>query len=135
MFGEMFGEEFGGMAILYSPRPPGDNVFVMRVSPSLARNQWLSPRVGVGLLLLLLLVVVPLPAQDENPDDIVYDRVIRKLVNDPRLKTNALEVAVAEGVVTVTGFVETEKLRLRVDKIVKKVKGVKKVVNQVRVRR
>ncbi len=86
-------------------------------------------------MLALLLAVAPLPAQDENPDDIVYDRVMRRLVNDPQLKTNALEVAVEEGAVTVTGLVETEKLRRRVDKILKKVKGVKKVLNQVRVRR
>ena len=93
-------------------------------------------RLLIGIALLApALVMVPLPAQDENPDDIVYDRVIRKLVNDHQLKTNALRVAVNEGVVTVTGLVENEKLRLRVDKIVKKVKGVKKVVNQVRVRR
>ncbi len=92
-------------------------------------------RLLIGIALLApALVMAPLPAQDENPDDIVYDRVIRKLVNDPQLKTNALKVAVNEGVVTVTGLVKNEKLRLRVDKIVKKVKGVKKVVNQVRVR-
>lgn len=108
---------------------------MMNVSHSRARYGWLLPRAGVGLLLVLLLLVAPLPAQDENPDDIVYDRVMRRLVNDPELKTNALEVAVEEGAVTVTGLVETEKLRRRVDKILKKVKGVKKVVNQVRVRR
>ena len=82
-----------------------------------------------------LLLALPLSAQDDDPDDIIYDRVIRRLVNDPQLKTNALRVTVEEGVVTITGMVETEKLRRRVDKIVKKVKGVKKVDNQVRVRR
>ena len=125
----------GGMAKLYRRRPPGDNKSVMKVSLSIARYKWLPQRAGVGLLLVLLLLVAPLPAQDENPDDIVYDRVIRRLVNDRQLKTNALDVAVEEGAVTVRGMVETEKLRRRVDKIVKKVKGVKKVVNQVRVRR
>jgi len=73
-------------------------------------------------------------AQDENPDDLLYDRVLRQLVNDRRLKTNALKVGVEDGVVTVAGTVESEKLRLRVGKVVKKIKGVKKVVNQVRVR-
>ena len=122
-----------GEAVTVSP--PGDNRSVMKVSLSFARYKWWPQRAGVGLLLVLLLVVAPLPAQDENPDDIVYDRVIRQLVNDRQLKTNALDVAVEEGAVTVTGMVETEKLRRRVDKIVKKVKGVKRVVNQVRVRR
>ena len=84
--------------------------------------------------LLLASVPGPAPAQDENPDDLLYDRVIRKLVNDRQLKTNALKVAVEDGVVTVAGTVESEKLRLRVGKVVKKIKGVKKVVNQVRIR-
>ena len=88
------------------------------------------------IVCLLLAASVPGPAraQDENPDDLLYDRVNPKLVNDRQLKTNALQVAVEDGVVTVAGTVESEKLRLRVGKVVKKVKGVKKVVNQVRVR-
>ena len=85
-------------------------------------------------LLLAASAAGPAQAQDENPDDLLYDRVIRKLVNDRQLKTNALQVGVEDGVVTVAGTVESEKLRLRVGKVVKKIKGVKKVVNQVQVR-
>ena len=99
-----------------------------------ARRRWLRLWIGIGLLPALLWAL-PLSAQDDDPDDIIYDRVIRRLVNDPQLKTNALRVTVEEAAVTITGMVETEKLRRRVDKIVKKVKGVKKVDNQVRVRR
>jgi len=83
-------------------------------------------------------MLAPLPAAaqaDDSRDDLIYDRVMRQLVNDPDLKTNALEVAVQQGVVTVTGQVATEKLRKRVGKVVGKVKGVKKVVNKVEVRR
>ena len=90
------------------------------------------------VLIVCLLLAASAPgsaqAQDENPDDLLYDRVIRKLVNDRQLKTNALKVGVEDGVVTVAGTVESEKLRLRVGKVVKKIKGVKKVVNQVQVR-
>lgn len=64
----------------------------------------------------------------------LYDRVIRKIVNDRQLKTNALKVAVEDGAVTVSGTVETEKLRVRVEKVVRKIKGVKQIDNQVRVR-
>ena len=91
----------------------------------------------VTLIVSVLLAVSapgPAPAQDENPDDLLYDRVIRELVNDRQLKTNALKVAVEDAAVTVSGTVESEKLRRRVGKVVKKIKGVKKVVNQVRVR-
>ena len=111
-----------------------DNRSDMERPPSLFRRVSLLLGIGVWFLAAFF-PAVPMAAQDENPDDIIYDRVIRKLVNDPRLKTNALEVAVEAGVVTVTGLVENEKLRARVNKILKKVKDVKKVVNQVRVRR
>ena len=87
-----------------------------------------------SVLLVLACAVVPVAAQDDSPDDLMYDRVIRKLVNDRQLKTNALEVSVKDAIVTVSGEVENEKLRRRVEKVVKKVKGVKKVVNNVRAR-
>ena len=87
-----------------------------------------------SLILFLVCIVAPVPAQDESPDDLMYDRVIRKLVNDRQLKTNALNVSVKDAVVTVGGEVENEKLRRRVEKVVRKVKGVKKVVNNVRAR-
>ncbi len=81
--------------------------------------------------------LLPASAQQDTSeqDDLIYDRVIQKLVNDRRLKTNALTVEVKDAVVTVSGVVETEKLRLRVAKVVNKVKGVKSVVNQDRKRR
>jgi osmotically-inducible protein OsmY len=50
------------------------------------------------------------------------------------LKILDLEVEVKEGVVTVAGYVRTEKILARVDKVAKKVKGVKEVVNKVEVR-
>ena len=96
-------------------------------------QRWSPCWVLIVCLVLVASVPGPAPAQDENPDDLLYDRVMRKLVNDRQLKTNALKVAVEDGVVTVAGAVESEKLRLRVGKVVKKIKDVKKVVNQVRV--
>ena len=104
---------------------------------ALQQKEILARQLSSCLLLivcLLLAASLPAQAQDENPDDLLYDRVIRQLVNDRRLKTNALKVAVEDGVVTVAGTVESEKLRLRVGKVVKKIKGVKKVFNQVQVR-
>lgn len=86
------------------------------------------------VVLFAVFVVSPVFPQDDSPDDLLYDRVIRKLVNDRKLKTNALNVSVKEAIVTVSGKVESETLRRRVEKVVKKIKGVKGVVNRVRAR-
>ena len=86
------------------------------------------------IVCLLLAVSAPAAAQDEDPDDLLYDLVIRKIVNDRQLKTNAVNVAVKDGAVTLSGTVETEKMRIRVGRVVKKIKGVKQVVNEVSVR-
>ena len=88
----------------------------------------------IPLCLLGVLTAPPAVAQDPNSDDMIYDRVIRKLVNDPDLKTNSLDVTVNERVVTVTGVVANEKLRRRVEKVIRDVKGVKEVVNRVTIR-
>ena len=75
-------------------------------------------------------------AAEKHPltDDLLYDRVIRKLVNDRELKTNTIEVTVRDRVVTLSGLVDSEKLRLRAEHVTQKVNGVKKVVNELRLR-
>jgi len=87
-------------------------------------------------VLALLLPVAASAAADKSPltDDLLYDRVIRRLANDRDLKTNSIEVTVKELVVTLRGEVETEKLRLRAETVVRKTGGVKQVVNDLRVR-
>jgi hyperosmotically inducible protein len=66
-------------------------------------------------------------------DDIIFDQVRRRLTSDPQVKGHQLEVEVNEGVVTLKGVVASEKLRDRAEKLAKKVKGVKQVINQLRV--
>ncbi len=107
---------------------------LMRLPLHLRQRNWRHFCIYASLLSVAF-ITTPSPALSEGQDNIVYDRVIRKLVNDYKLKTNALKVIVTEGAVSITGLVETEKLRVRVGKIVSKIKGVKKVDNQVRVRR
>lgn len=67
-------------------------------------------------------------------DDQLFDQVNRGLVTDPQLGARPLQITVQDGKVTVTGFVENEKLQKRVDKVVKKVKGVREVDNRVQIR-
>jgi osmotically-inducible protein OsmY len=83
----------------------------------------------------LLLSVAPIgAAEEELTDDLIYDRVNRALITDRELGARQLEVTVENGKVRVTGFVESEKQQKRVDKVVKKVKGVVSVDNKTQIR-
>jgi len=86
------------------------------------------------LILGLLLAACPLVAADQRiSDDQLYDQVRRKLANDPDVRGGAIEVEVRQGVVTLRGKVREEKQKLKAERITRKVKGVKKVVNELRV--
>ena len=67
-------------------------------------------------------------------DGYITDRVRLKLVSDQQVKGGALAVTVNEGVVTLSGVLETEKQKERAAKLTKKVKGVKQVVNKITLR-
>lgn len=73
-------------------------------------------------------------ADKQVPDNLLFDRVNQRLVGDRELGVRPLSITVEDGKVTVTGYVETDKLKKRVDKVVRKVKGVREVDNQVQIR-
>jgi osmotically-inducible protein OsmY len=83
-------------------------------------------------VLLLVQAVPPLAAQGTPTDDRIYDEARSKLANDRDVKGAALVVIVKEGVVTLRGQVQTEKARDKATTIVKKIKGVVNVENQLR---
>jgi len=64
-------------------------------------------------------------------DDSIHDLVKRKLANDPDVKGGALDIDVKDGVVTLRGKVETDKLKQKAERLAKKITGVKKVVNEI----
>ena len=66
-------------------------------------------------------------------DDRITDQVSMRLAVDPDVKGGALKVASKDGVVTITGRVDTEKAKRKAEKLAKKVKGVKSVTNDVTV--
>ena len=68
-------------------------------------------------------------------DDELYDQVRRRLASDPNVKGGDLQVAVKDGVVTIRGEVESDKQKVQAEKVAKKVKGVKQVVNELKVNR
>jgi osmotically-inducible protein OsmY len=87
------------------------------------------------LVLVLLLQNVCL-AKDPPPvtDDTITDQVRIKLASDPVVKGGALTVNVKQGVVTLSGAVEQDKQKEKAEKLAKKVKGVKQVVNNLEIK-
>jgi|GEM_PF-566104 osmotically-inducible protein OsmY len=75
-------------------------------------------------------------AKDRPPvtDDTITDQVRIKLADDPLVKGGALQVEVKQGVVTLSGAVEQDKQKEKAEKIAKKVKGVKQVVNNIEIK-
>ena len=69
----------------------------------------------------------------QRSDDEIWNDVMRRLANDPDVKGGAFNVEVKGGVVTVKGKVERDKFKDKAEKLIKKVKGVKSVVNQISV--
>ena len=85
------------------------------------------------LLILLLPAVTMLAAKDKIlSDDFIYDQVRRKLANDPDVKGGALEVTVKDGIVTIKGMLEKEGQKSKAEKLTSKMRGVKKVINEIR---
>ena len=72
-------------------------------------------------------------AADKKPltDDMISDYVRLRLAGDAVVKGGALQAASKDGVVTLTGTVETIEQKEKATKVAKKVKGVKQVVNNI----
>ena len=90
-------------------------------------------RVLVCLLILLACAAPVVAGSEETKDGIITDQVRRRLVSDPDVKGYTVKVETKEGVVTLSGTVETEKAKSKTEKLTKKVRGVKGVVNKLRV--
>ena len=90
----------------------------------------------LSLLLPLLLAAVFVAGAAEKAtisDDEIYDKVRLKLVSDAEVKGAHIDVKVTQGVVELTGTVRHEKSKSKAEKLARKVKGVRSVVNQLKV--
>ena len=85
-----------------------------------------------SLVVTLLLAGASLAAPPTS-DDEIYDRVRIVLTNDNTVKGGAIVVKVSNGVVELDGTVRLEKQRNKAEKLAKKVKGVQKVVNNLKI--
>jgi osmotically-inducible protein OsmY len=87
----------------------------------------------LSLTLLFALVLTPLLAEkDKTPvsDDVIVDQVRVKIADDSEVGGQPIQVDAHGGVVLLTGKVTTDKLKAKVEKIAKKVKGVTGVDNK-----
>jgi osmotically-inducible protein OsmY len=85
------------------------------------------------LAVLLVLILTPLLAQkDKAPvsDDAIVDQVRVKIADDSEVGGQPVQVDAHNGVVVLTGKVTNDKLKAKVEKIAKKVKGVTGVDNK-----
>ena len=64
-------------------------------------------------------------------DAAIRDQVLIHLTTDAEVKGGELQVDVKDGVVTLSGTVDEKKRKDKATKVAKKVKGVKKVVNNI----
>ena len=83
-------------------------------------------------VVLFCMLLVPAFA-DQKKDDEIYDSVKRRLAGDPEVKGGTLEVIVNGGVVTVKGIVRTDRAKTKAEKVAGRVKGVTKVINEIKV--
>ena len=83
-------------------------------------------------MLALILVCGECAAADKKPTDAAIDDNVRiKLAADAEVNGGALKVDVKEGVVTISGTLETQRQKDKAARIAKKVKGVKQVINNI----
>lgn len=62
------------------------------------------------------------------------DAIVRQLDWDPEVDASAIGVAAKEGVVTLTGFIDSYTGKLAAERVVKRVRGVRAVANDITVR-
>ena len=74
-----------------------------------------------------------MPAESVNMDSTIQTAVDKKLSDDPEISTLGITATVLEGKVTLLGTVKTDALKSQVERLVKQVKGVKSVDNQITV--
>ena len=86
-------------------------------------------RLCASLLALLLFTGVCFAAAKPITDDGIVDQVRIKLSGDAVAKGGGFTVDCKDGVVTLSGVAENARQRERAETVAKKVKGVKRVVN------
>jgi len=95
----------------------------------------MNPKIAIALLACLLFCALA-PAKDPPVvnDDTITDQVRVSLASDKVVGVLPFDVKVKDGVVTLTGTADTGSQKSRAEKLAKKVKGVKQVLNNITVK-
>jgi BON domain-containing protein len=73
------------------------------------------------------------PAESVNIDSTIQAAVDKKLSDDPEISPLGITATVLNGKVMLLGTVKTEEMKTRIERMVKQIKGVKQVDNQISV--
>ena len=90
-------------------------------------------RIVLAVLSVLLLCAITVSAAKDVSDDIISDQVRTRLTGDRDVGGGHIDVKVSNGVVQLDGIVKKDSIKSKAERIAKKVKGVQKVVNNLRV--
>jgi hypothetical protein len=74
-----------------------------------------------------------MPAESVNMDSTIQTAVDKRISDDPEISTLGITASVLNGKVMLVGTVKTEELKTRIERMVKQIKGVKEVDNQITV--
>jgi hypothetical protein len=74
-----------------------------------------------------------MPAETQNIDSTIQSAIDKRLTDDPTFSTLGITATVMDGKVTLMGTVKSTTLKSQVERMVKQVKGVKQVDNQITV--
>ena len=91
-------------------------------------------RTCAAILVLICLCGMAVAAQKPQSDAAISDMVRIRLAGDPDVNGGALKVDMKDGVATLSGVVESQRIKEKAAKLAKKVKGVKRVVNNLTIK-
>src|SRR5215213_7672601 len=74
-----------------------------------------------------------MPTESVNIDSTIQTAVDKKLTDDPEISPLGITATVLNGKVMLVGTVKTEEMKTRIERMVKQIKGVKEVDNQISV--
>src|SRR5215218_2467875 len=72
-----------------------------------------------------------MPTESVNIDSTIQTAVDKKLTDDPEISPLGITATVLNGKVMLIGTVKTEEMKTRIERMVKQIKGVKEVDNQI----